>query len=79
MKEMQEKTVVSVRLDNDRLVQLQALAEIESSTLADEIRKAVDDFIKSKTRDRKKLDEMIAKDKEKRDLRNAILLKSISA
>ena len=64
---MSEKTIVSFRIDNERLELLQALADIDNTSLANEIRTAIEYYTSSKMSEnieiRAKIDEL----KKKRD------------
>ncbi|GEM_PF-4346721 len=66
---MSEKNFVSIRIDNEQIELLEALAELDVSTLADEIRNAITSYISARTSNKDEIADRIAKIKEIRDLR----------
>ncbi|MBI3046141.1 MAG: hypothetical protein HYY86_01165 [Candidatus Harrisonbacteria bacterium] len=73
---MSERTIVSIRLDNEQLDLLLALAELDNTTTADQIRDAVGFYISSRASEKAEIKAKIVEIKKKRDSRLRKLLGS---
>ncbi len=73
---MSERAIVSMRINNEQLDLLSALAELDNNTIADQIRDAVEFYISSRASDKTEIKKQIAEIKKRQDSRLRKLLHS---